>query len=115
MLEGRYHADTETFLAAEIAALAGQAADGFSGFLPHGFHPVVQVRNQGAGVDCPQFFSEERPSLLPAVHVAKFIAGQPMAKALDNEAFPLPVEICLAIHRQFLFLSNLLGYRIANQ
>ena len=86
MLEGGDHADAEAFLPAEITALAGEATDGFGGFFAHGFHPVMQVRNHGPGVDRPQFFSEERPGLLPAGYVAKFIAGQPMAKALDNEA-----------------------------
>ena len=112
MLEGGNHADAQAFLAAEIAALAGEAADGFGGFFADGFYPVMQVRNHGPGVDRSQLFGEQRPGLFPAGDIAKFIAGQPMAKALDNEAFPFPVEISLAIHRQFLFLSNLLGYRI---
>ena len=112
MLEGGDHADAEAFFAAEIAALAGEAADGFGGFFADGFDPVMQVRNHGAGVDRAQFFGEQGPSLFPTGHIAEFIAGQPMAKALDNEAFPFPVEISLAVHGQILFLSNLLGYRV---
>ena len=115
MLEGGNHADAEAFLAAEIAALAGQAANRFGGFFAHGFHPIMQARNHDPGIGSPQFFGEQGPGLLPASHIAKFIAGQPMAKALDNEAFPFPVEISLPIHRRFLFLSNLLGYRITSQ
>jgi hypothetical protein len=72
----------------------------------------MEVRNHGPGVYCPQFFGEKRPGLFPAGDIAEFIAGQSMAKALDNEAFSFPVEISLAVHGQILFLSNLLGYRI---
>ena len=115
MLKGGDHAEAEALLAAEIAALAGEATDWFGGFFAHGFYPVMEVRNQGPSVDRSHFFGEQRPGLLPAVHVTEFIAGQPMAEALDNEALPLPVDISLAIYRQFLFLSNLLGYRIVGQ
>jgi len=67
--------------------LAGEAANGFGGFFAHGFDPVMEVRDHDAGVDGSQFFGEERPGLFPAGDIAELIAGQPMAKTLDNEAF----------------------------
>jgi len=112
MLEGGDHADTEALLPAEIAALTRQAAYRLCSFFTDSFDPEVQMRHQRARVHGAEFIGEQCSGLLPAGGVTKFITGQPMAKALDDEAFSFPVEISLTIHAQFLFLSNLLGYRI---